>query len=156
MTTQPLPEGLHRTLQEQELRRGDLSQTLDQHMPQHLGEGKLCCCVAFCLARATQKLERGSQHKSFASLQVPSAAARQFGKGTFLWLQGVWAQPPVPVSWASCCMYDPYHCTWQPCKLLNRSAHIQAFIPAWRLPCFHLQKGRRIISNRPTVTHGSH
>ena len=52
-------------------------------MPQHLRERKMCCCVALCLARATQKLgEEGKRGEAteVLPLQVPSAAASQFGK----------------------------------------------------------------------------
>lgn len=49
-------------------------------MPQRPGRRKMCCCVALYLARATRKLERGSRGRVLP-LQVPSAAASQFGKG---------------------------------------------------------------------------
>ena len=160
MTTQPLPEGLHKNFTRVGTKERWSEPDPQSHMPQHLRERKMCCCVALCLARATQKLgEEGKRGEAteVLPLQVPSAAASQFGKRDLPVAPGCVNTSPFSLSAGlPCCMYDPHHHTWQPCKLLNRSAHIQAFIPAWGLLCFQLQKGRRIISNRPTITHGSH
>lgn len=138
MTTQPLLEGLHKNfISVGTKERWSEPDPQSAHAPVR-AEGKCAAKAALYLARATRKLEREAVGRVLAlqSSAPPPHPKRGPSHGSKVCEH----KPLLPVGWASCCMYDPHHCTWQACKLLNRSAHIQAFIPAWGLLCFQLQR----------------